>query len=116
MAIANKKTRKLFTFIVSLSTSGIISRLWWGISRLVVDWLLVGAHVVDVVVVLPVSSVFVRPLQLGLECVVLLAEVLFPVVCRDIDVLEVVVPGVTAIGTRSGYGKGSSRALWSGES
>ena len=62
--IANKKTRKLLTFILCLSTSGIISRLWWGVSRLVVDWLLVGAHVVDVVVVLPVSSVFVRPLQL----------------------------------------------------
>ena len=63
---------------------------------------------------------------------VLLAEVLFPVVVGvappvaplkglvrwDIDVLEVVVPGITAIGTRSGDGKGSSRTwpLWSGES
>ena len=61
--IANKKTRKLLTFCV-LATASIIGRLWRGVSRFVVDWLLVGAHVVDVVVVLPVSSVFVRPLQL----------------------------------------------------
>ena len=47
-----------------LATAGIISRLRWGVGRLVVDGLLVGAHVVDVVVVLPMSTVFVRPLQL----------------------------------------------------
>ena len=61
---------------------------------------------------------------------VLLAEVLLPVVMGvappvaplkglvrwDIDILEVVVPGIAAIGARSGDGKGSSRAwtLWSG--
>ena len=92
--------------------------------------LLVGAHVVDVVVVLSVTAVLVRPLQLkveerlnvqqffntfqshlGLEGVLLLAEVLLPVVmgvappvsplkglvCRHVDVLEVVVSGVAAI-------------------
>ena len=31
------------------------------------DWLLVGAHVVDVVVVLSVAAVLVRPLQLKVE-------------------------------------------------
>ena len=61
---------------------------------------------------------------------VLLAEVLLPVVVGvappvaplkglvrwDIDVLEVVVPGIAAISARSGDGEGSSRAwtLWSG--
>ena len=112
------------------------------------DWLLVGAHVVDVVVVLAMSTVFVRPLELrsknsvkfwfsldfrphlGLEGVVLLAEVLLSVVMGvapsvapfkglmrwDIDVLEVVVPSIAAIRTRTGDGEGSSRAwtLWSG--
>ena len=47
-----------------LATTSIISRLWWGVGRLVMDWLLVGAHVVDVVVVLAMSTVFVRPLEL----------------------------------------------------
>ena len=68
--------------------------------------------------------------HLGLEGVVLLAEVLLSVVVRvappvaplkglvrwDVDVLEVVVPGIAAIGTRTGDGEGTgrARALWSG--
>ena len=68
--------------------------------------------------------------HLGLEGVVLLAEVLLPVVVRvappvaplkglvrwDVDVLEVVSPSKAAIGTRAGDGEGTSgaRALWSG--
>ena len=67
--------------------------------------------------------------HLGLEGVVLLAEVLLSVVMGvapsvaplkglmrwDIDVLEVVVPGIAAISAGSGDGEGSSRAwtLWS---
>ena len=47
-----------------LATAGIISRLRWGVGRLVVDRLLVGAHMVDVVVVLAVAAVLVGPLQL----------------------------------------------------
>ena len=140
-----QKDWKVLGLIWCLSTSGSISRLWWGVCRL---RLLVGAHMVDVVVVLPVTAVFVRPLQLrwenevkfwfslrfhphlGLEGVVLLAEVLLPVVVRvappvaplkglvrwDVDVLEVVSPSKAAIGTRAGDGEGTSgaRALWSG--
>ena len=52
-----------------LATTSIISRLWWGVGRLVMDWLLVGAHVVDVVVVLTVAAVLVRPLQLRYKMV-----------------------------------------------
>jgi len=66
---------------------------------------------VDVVVVLAMAAVCVRPLQLSLKSVVLLAEVFLPVVvgvsppvaplkglvCGHVDVLEVVVPGVAAV-------------------
>ena len=55
---------KLFGCDLVLATAGIISRLRWGVGRLVVDRLLVGAHMVDVVVVLAVATVLVGPLQL----------------------------------------------------
>ena len=47
-----------------LASGRSITGLGRSIGRLVVHGLLVGAHVVDVVVVLPMSTVFVRPLQL----------------------------------------------------
>ena len=123
---------------VVLASGRSISGLGWGIGWLVVHGLLVGAHVVDVVVVFSVAAVLVRPLQLkveerlnvqqffntfqshlGLEGVVLLAEVLLPVVMGvappvpplkslvrgHVDVLEVVVSGVAAVRARSGDGQ-----------
>ena len=67
--------------------------------------------------------------HLGLEGVVLLAEVLLPVVMgvtppvaplkglvrRDVDVLEVVVASIAAIRARSWNGEGTSWSLWTGE-
>ena len=54
--------------VLKLLASGrSISGLGWGIGWLVVHGLLVGAHVVDVVVVLSVAAVLVRPLQLKVE-------------------------------------------------
>ena len=47
-----------------LASGRSISGLGRSIGWLVVHRLLVGAHVVDVVVVLAVAAVFVRPLQL----------------------------------------------------
>ena len=121
-----------------LASGRSITGLGWSIGWLVVHGLLVGAHVVDVVVVLSVAAVLVRPLQLkveerlnvqqffntfqshlGLEGVVLLAEVLLPVVTGvappvsplkglvrgHVDVLEVVVSGVAAVRAWSGDGQ-----------
>ena len=50
-----------------LASSRSISGLGRSIGWLVVHGLLVGAHVVDVVVVLSVAAVLVRPLQLKVE-------------------------------------------------
>ena len=47
-----------------LASGRSITGLGWSIGWLVVHGLLVGAHVVDVVVVLAMSTVFVRPLEL----------------------------------------------------
>merc|ERR1719266_2771939 len=96
----------------------------WGVGRGRMDRLLVGGPVVDIVVVLAMPAVCIRPLQLGLERVVLLAKVLLPVVvgvappvapleglvCRHVDVLEVVVPGVAAVSTRT---RDRERTSWS---
>ena len=123
---------------VVLASGRSISGLGRSIGWLVVHRLLVGAHVVDVVVVFSVAAVLVRPLQLkveerlnvqqffntfqshlGLEGVVLLAEVLLPVVMGvappvpplkslvrgHVDVLEVVVAGVAAVRAWSGDGQ-----------
>ena len=123
---------------VVLASGRSISGLGRSIGWLMVYGLLVGAHVVDVVVVFSVAAVLVGPLQLkveerlnvqqffntfqshlGLEGVVLLAEILLPVVmgvsppvpplkslvCRHVDVLEVVVSGVAAVRARSGDGQ-----------
>ena len=60
------QTKRLERFLI-LSAAGVVSRLWWGVGWLVVDRLLVGAHVVDVVVVLSVAAVLVGPLQLKVE-------------------------------------------------
>ena len=50
-----------------LASGRSITGLGWSIGWLVVYGLLVGAHVVDVVVVLSVAAVLVRPLQLKVE-------------------------------------------------
>ena len=50
-----------------LASGRSISGLGWGIGWLVVHGLLVGAHVVDVVVVFSVAAVLVGPLQLKVE-------------------------------------------------
>merc|ERR1719215_599193 len=69
---------------------------------------------VVVVVMLSVTLIAIVPLQFGLECVVLLGEVLLPVVVGvappvsplegvrggHVDVLEVVIPGVGAVSLR----------------
>merc|ERR1719264_1828789 len=66
---------------------------------------------------LSVSLIAIVPLQLGLECVVLLSEVLLPVLvrvtppvaplegvwCGHIDVLEVVVPCVGSVSPGDNY-------------
>ena len=80
---------------------------------------LLGSDMVVVKVMLSVTLIAIVPLQLGLECVVLLTEVLLPVVmgvappvpplkslvCGHVDVLEVVVSGVAAVRARSGDGQ-----------
>ena len=66
------QTKRLDNFrfsFVCLATTGIISGLWWGVGRFVMDRLLVGTHVVDVVVVLAMAAVLVRPLQLRYKMV-----------------------------------------------
>ena len=96
-----------------------IGGLGRSVGRGVVDRLL-GADMVVGKVMLSVSLIAIVPLQLGLECVVLLGEVLLPVVvgvappvaplkgvwCGHIDVLEVVVPGVGSV--RPGLGEGDA--------
>ena len=52
---------------VALASGRSISGLGWSIGWLMVHGLLVGAHVVDVVVVFSVAAVLVRPLQLKVE-------------------------------------------------
>merc|ERR1719215_897931 len=73
---------------------------------------------VVVVVMLSVTLIAIVPLQFGLECVVLLGEVLLPVVVGvappvaplegvrggHVDVLEVVVPGVCSVSPGLGEG------------
>merc|ERR1712045_132138 len=89
---------------------------------------LLGAHMVVVKVMLSVTLIAIMPLQLGLECVVLLAEVLLPVVVGvappiaplesvrggHIDVLEVVISGVGSVspGLRESNSPGTS-GYWS---
>ena len=94
--------------------------------RGVVDRLL-GPNMVVVKVMLSVTLIAIVPIQLGLECLVLLSEVLLPVLVRvappvapiegvwwgHIDVLEVVVPGVGSGSPGIGEGK-SSWDLWPG--
>ena len=94
-----------------------IGGLQRSVGRGLVDRLL-EADMVVVKVMLSVSLIAIVPLQLGLECVVLLGEVLLPVMvgvappvaplkgvwCGHIDVLEVVVPGVGSVSPGLGEG------------
>ena len=102
-----------------------IGGLWRSVGRGVVDRLL-GPDMVVVKVMLSVTLIAIVPLELGLECVVLLGEVLLPVVvgvappvaplkgvwCGHIDVLEVVVPGVGSV--RPGLGEGDAPGTYWG--
>ena len=118
-------------FLVGESGSA-IGGLGRSVGRGVMDRLL-GSDMVVVKVMLSMTLIAIVPLQLGLECVVLLGEILLLVVIGvappvsplegvgggHVDVLEVVVPGVGAVSPGLGEGDAArssgSRGLRPGE-